>query len=188
MIGPEFSIFLLIGYALQIASGFFWYAPSRLRTLDNCITLKEQDAEYYPNYCDRLIKEYGVAAVATTSEPTPFVTTGWGWGQWGEWMEDSCPADCGRRCRLRRRHCMGPYEQGCRDNGDSYEFDSCESRRTTPQPEQDPDQDEPDFYDDEDGNDANGDGTPFQRFRGANTYRRAGSLATMRVIKRRRKP
>lgn len=104
-------------------------------------------------------------------------------------MEDSCPADCGRRCRLRRRHCMGPYEQGCQDNGDSYEYDSCDARRTTSAPDEDTNQeDEPDSYEDEDDEDGGPNGTPFQRFRGENSYRRAGIAVKRRVIKRRRKP
>lgn len=30
----------------------------------------------------------------------PKNTVGWGWSQWGEWVEDACPEVCGRRLSI----------------------------------------------------------------------------------------
>ena len=52
-------------------------------------------------------------------------TVGWGWSEWGEWAEDSCPEVCGRRCRLRRRNCAGAYVHACEGKGEAFELEDC---------------------------------------------------------------
>lgn len=82
----------------QPCLALFWYTPSRIKTLDNCLKLKAKQSSYYPDYCDKLIDQYGVTDVATSSvRPVPAVTNGWGWSAWNEWLDDQCPEDCGRR-------------------------------------------------------------------------------------------
>ena len=52
---------------------------------------------------------------------------GWGWTQWGEWVDDSCPEACGRRCRVRRRNCAGQFHLACLDRGVAYQFENCDA-------------------------------------------------------------
>ena len=62
--------------------------------------MKKNNSPFYPAYCDDLIEEFGVN-MSSTNTVAPQVTIGWGWTEWGEWIEDSCPEECGRRCRVR---------------------------------------------------------------------------------------
>ena len=116
---------------LSTSNAFLWYSPvSRSQTLEDCLLMKENKSPFYPPYCDRLILKYNVGGAATggvitTAPPPPEHTVGWGWSAWGEWIDDACPEVCGRRCRVRRRHCTGPYNLVCAGRGKAYQFEDC---------------------------------------------------------------
>ena len=59
---------------------------------------------------------------------------GWGWTEWAEWAEDACPEVCGRRCRVRRRSCSGPFVHVCQGRGRAFELEDCPALETTPAP------------------------------------------------------
>ena len=65
--------------------------------------MKKDNSPFYPAYCDELIEEFGVNMSSHANTLTPQVTIGWGWTEWGDWIDDSCPKECGRRCRVRAR-------------------------------------------------------------------------------------
>ena len=118
---------------LQPSTAFLWYSPvSRSQTLEDCLLMKENNSPFYPGYCDKMILKYNVGGAAgvppgggTTPASIPEQTAGWGWSAWGEWIDDSCPDVCGRRCRVRRRSCTGPYDLICAGRGRAFELEDC---------------------------------------------------------------
>jgi len=103
---------------------------------------------------------------------------------------------CGRRCRIRRRNCGGPYRLNCKDRGKAYELEDCPALEEAKQ-----DDYEDDFLSEEEDDDSSRadsdedasftrrkEKEDFMRSRPQQLRSRPNQIVRKRRLRRRRKP
>lgn len=125
-------VFWILLMVHQNVHGWLFYSPaSKEQTINDCKRLQIHNSPFYPSYCNRLLRhaynltESSTGANTDSTSIRPSLTLGWGWGPWGEWLQEACPDVCGRRCRRRIRSCHGPYHLACSGQGKAEDFDNC---------------------------------------------------------------